>query len=72
MTLVDVRERASRHQPRIREDCVCGGAIVAVTFLPFDVIDAVRQHQLDPVHIAYDIDHGIPLASWQLMAGTGR
>jgi hypothetical protein len=66
VTLADVRERLAYHQPRIREDCVCGGAIVSPTFLPHDVVDAVRRHQIEPVHIAYDVAQGTPLAEWQV------
>jgi hypothetical protein len=51
------------------EPCVCGGPdITAPSQSPEDVADAVRRHQIEPVHIAYDEAHGIPLASWQRRA----
>src|SRR4051812_36184160 len=54
----------------VREDCVCRGpAIVAVTFLPHDIVEAVRRHQIEPVHIAWDLAHGHDLALWQRVAG---
>lgn len=33
-----------------------------------DITDAVQRHQVEPVHIAWDEAHGIPLAAWQLAA----
>lgn len=69
-----VAEEARQHWRPLREDCVCGGpAIVAVTFLPHDIVEAVRQHQIEPVHIAWDRAEGHALARWQRVAeGTGR
>lgn len=67
----DLRDRARRHRGPIREACVCGGPeIVAVTFLPHDVMEAVQRHQIEPVHLAYDLAHGIALASWQATAAA--
>jgi hypothetical protein len=66
---MDGRPDGRRHWRPLREDCVCGGpAIVAVTFLPHDIVEAVRQHQIEPVHLAYDLARGIPLAHWQRVA----
>lgn len=66
---VAIRERARRRLGVITETCVCGGPeIEAVTFLPHDIVAAVQRHQIEPVHIAWDLAHGIPLAAWQMVA----
>jgi hypothetical protein len=58
-----------RWQMPARTECVCGGAIVATTWLPHDIVYAVQRHQIEPIHLSYDLLNGIPLASWQLIAG---
>lgn len=57
--------------PPIRETCVCGGDIVSQSNQPGDVVVAVQRHQIEPLHIAYDIARGIPLAPWQIAARSG-
>lgn len=53
----------------IEEPCICGGPdIRAASGSSEDVAAAVRQHQIEPVHIAFDEAHGIPLAAWQRAA----
>lgn len=62
-------ERRPRRPGPIREECVCGGPdLVAVTFLAGDIVDAVQRHQIEPLHIAWDLAHGIPLSSPQAAA----
>lgn len=65
-------DRPIRPKGPLVEPCVCGGPdIVAVTFLPDDIVYGIRQHQIEPVHIAWDLAHGHPLALWQRVAGGG-
>jgi hypothetical protein len=53
----------------LREPCVCGGPeIVASSASPFDIAAAIVRHQVEPVHIAYDIAAGIPLSIAQMEA----
>lgn len=72
MTIAEPRWSAPRpgREPRaIEEPCVCHGPdIVAASDLPADIVDAVQRHQVEPVHIAYDEAHGIPLSEAQLRA----
>jgi hypothetical protein len=58
--------------PPLRETCVCGGDVISASKQPGDVVVAVQRHQIEPVHIAWDIAHGIPLALWQINAQGGR
>lgn len=60
-----------RHAPRppVSLPCVCDGPeIVVMSLSPEDIADGVRRHQIEPVHIAWDEAHGIPLATWQRVA----
>jgi hypothetical protein len=52
------RRRDLRRSP-VREDCACGLAIVAQSRLPEDVVDAVRRHQVEPVHLAWREREGL-------------
>jgi hypothetical protein len=60
-------------RPPIEMPCMCGGPEIQATSLSIDdVREAVQRHQIEPVHIAYDEAHDIPLASWQIVAkGAG-
>lgn len=54
---------------RQREGCVCAGPdIVAASYLESDILEAVQRHQVEPVHIAYDLERGIPLSRAQAEA----
>lgn len=54
---------------RVSAECLCDGPrIVAETSEPADIYAAVQRHQIEPVHIAYDQVHGIPLSRPQLNA----
>lgn len=57
------------HHPRV-EDCVCGGEIRTASGSNEDVMAAVQRHQVEPVHIAYDRDHGIPWSEAQRRAAV--
>jgi hypothetical protein len=59
---------ARRHRP-VLEPCVCAGPeIRAASGLDSDVLEAVLRHQVEPVHIAWDRAHGIPLSRAQRQA----
>lgn len=58
--------------PPLRETCVCGGDVISASKQRGDVLVAVQRHQIEPVHIAWDLAHGVPLAPWQLAAKDGR
>jgi hypothetical protein len=63
----DWRER----QRPVVEPCVCGGPdLRAVSNEPGDVTEAVVRHQVEPLHIAYDRAHGIPLTDAQKRASA--
>lgn len=67
--LHEVVDRWRARHGAIEEPCVCGGPdIRAVSGSDQDVIASVQRHQIEPVHIAYDIAQGIPLSGPQLVA----
>ena len=62
---------------RVATECVCDGPrIVADSDSDEDRYVAVLRHQIEPVHIAWDLAHGITLSRPQLAAqaidGAGR
>jgi hypothetical protein len=70
--LHDITSDWRRHgRPPITLPCVCNGPEVrAMSTLHPDIEEGVRRHQIEPVHIAYDRAHGIPLAPWQVAAAV--
>lgn len=58
-------QRARRARPLLLP-CVCGGPeIRAASNSHADITEGVQRHQIEPVHIAYDEAHGIPLSEAQ-------
>jgi hypothetical protein len=55
----DERRRDPLHRTPIREDCACGLTILSPTKLPEDVVDAVRRHQVEPVHLVWREREGL-------------
>jgi hypothetical protein len=43
----------------ISADCSCGLTITAESRLPEDVVDAVRRHQVEPVHLVWREREGL-------------
>jgi hypothetical protein len=58
-------DRYELYQRKLLEPCICGGEILSPSRLAQDIMDAVRRHQIEPIHISWDLANGIPLSAWQ-------
>lgn len=67
--LHELTDELRRRLTVVIDTCVCGGPdIRAASHSDADRMAAVQRHQVEPVHIAYDLAHGIPLSRAQQMA----